>query len=467
MNKYNPLISDTFKHRFQGASLAELYNKDSDAAMNQYDDHQNELIAAADVVKSICYAIDNNGYLPDGVKISLKDIAVTSSQIQQFVEPVIETYVRSSYEPYTNISALFDDINVPKPVEINMKSFGKFDVAEVAEGGTVPMRIFDVGGAGERLALGFKKYGVGVGLTKEAIEADNWGFLKYWLNEAGKAFARNREKKAMVALELKAQTLMDNNGTSLIGPTRGRGISGAFNGTITPADLALAIAYGQMRDINFDTVLMNPMAWMMFKLYFGANTGTQMPGDANFYKPKRGKAAPGWPSSSNKFFKEAPGKFGNTSMGNDPIGLLYNGTPNFAMYGATFEDDIFNVGSPLNIMISPWVPYKQVEAGGAIGKFYTNLYLLDSENVGAFFNKYGPTISEWDDKSNDSTFWKVIEAFGIGVYNRGIGIGAIRNIIIDTSYDFKYTYNISSAPAEYPVYEPGGAPNDFWTNLFS
>lgn len=467
LNKFNPLLSDTFKTRFKAPSLNDIMsNIKNDGNDDYYNTKVAEFNEQIENVQYLCSAIDNSGVLPDGTIVSLKDVAMTSSQIQQFVEPTIETYIRESITPFTNISALFDEIDVPKPVEINMKAFGSFDVADIAEGSPVPMRIFDVAGSAERIALGFKKYGAGISLTKEAIESDNWGFLKYWLNEAGKAFARNREKKAMIALSMKSQILMDNNGASLLGPTRGRGISGAFNGTLTPADLAMTIAHGQVRDVNYDTILMNPMAWMMFRLYFGSLTSTKLPGNVGFYKPPKGGPAQGWPSSTNKFFKEAPGKYGNPSM-TDPLGLLTGGYPNFAMLGATFQDDPFNVGSPINVIISPWVPYRQITDGSAKDKYVTDIYLIDSSNVGAFFNRYGPTITEWDDKSIDAVNWKVVESFGVGIYNRGNGIGVIKNIIVDTSYDINLTWNITTQPADYGVYVPGATPNDAWTDLFS
>ncbi len=465
-NFYNPSLSDTFKSRFQPPELLNLVKSDNNTEqiITEATDKLNTFKESAALVKDLCYAIDSNGLMPDGSSITLRDF-VTSNEIKEFVEPVIETYIRSPISPLAQISSLFDEIDMVNSVEIDVKSFGSFDVGEVAEGGTVPMRIFDVNAAGERLALGFKKYGVGIGLTDEAIKADNWGFLAHWMKEARNAFIRNRERKAMVAIDLKGMILQDNNGQSLLGPTRGRSMSGAFNGTISPADLAMDLAWAQMREIYYDTIMINPMAYMLFKLYFNQSS-TKLPSDVNFYKPSRGAAAPGWPSSSNKFYKRAPGTFGNPSM-TDPLGLLENGFPNLAMYGATFEDDLFNVGSPIKIIVSPWVPYKLITAGDAKDKYLTNLYLIDSNNVGAFFNRSGPTVTEWKQAANDVNFWKIVEYFGIGIYNRGNGVGIIKNIVVDSSYDINFTYNLTTAPAIYPAYSPNGTPDGAFTGLFA
>ncbi len=466
MIKYNPILSDTFKERFQKIKVADLAKIDvnNEEDRKRVTDKQEEFDESAKFVSDLCHAIDSNGLMPDGSYITLRDF-VTSNEIKQFVEPVIETYIRNPISPVTQIANLFDEIPVVKAVDVDVKSFGSFDVAEVAEGGTVPMRIFDVNATGERLALGFKKYGVGIGMTQEAIDADSWGFLSYWMQEARNAFARNRERKAMVALDLKSIIIQDNNGPSQLGPTRGRGISGAFNGTLSPADLAMDLAWANMRDIYYDTIMINPMAYMMFKLYFTEST-TRLPSDINFYKPARGKAAPGWPYTNNKFFKRGPGAFGNPTM-TDPLGLLENGFPTLAMYGATFEEDIFDTGSPIKIIVSPWVPYKAITDGNAKDKYLTNLYLIDSNNVGAFFNRFGPKVTEWDSPANDVNFWKIVEQFGIGIYNKGSGVGVIKNIVIDSSYDFNFTYNITTEPTAYPAYSSGENPDAMFTGLFA
>ena len=60
----------------------------------------------------------------------------------------------------------------------------------------------------------------------------------------------------------------------------------------------------------------------------------------------------------------------------------------------------------------------------------TDIFLLDSMNLGAMFVQHGVEVDEWDDLSVDITKVKLKERYGYYIYEDGLGIGVFRNVAI-------------------------------------
>lgn len=400
-------------------------------------------------------AIANHGWSSmEGIKLDFKD-AVSSEFFRQFIPDAVEVIMRAEIEPQTPVSSmLFDVIDTytgQTMIEIGAIS-GAIAVKEVAEASEYPTVNFSVDG-GNAVRVTIKKYGLKFGLTMEAKELDQWGLLALFMRKIGNAFARKRESLCVDLMSLQGYTMYNNAspGNSLLGTTTGRGIDGAQNGTLSPEDLQWMYTWLSQRGFQPDTIIMNPLAWMLFattpqlrELVISGNrleNITEYPnsGYAPGFGTRLGKLGPSTVAIGGSIENPVLGKIGAHTYGTqlNPFGATFRARPSF-------------MPGPLNIILSPLVSYYQT-SGGA---YATNFIMCDSNNVGAIIRREAPTTEQWMENETEISWTKIRERYGACLYSQGRGIAIARNIILDKSYVFDNVNYQSLSPLTQSVAIP-------------
>jgi len=405
----------------------------------------------------------NNGRLPYGQtifqndRIRLKDM-LTSPDLARFLPRTIHTLLIEAAEPRLVVTSLFSQMELEKGIYVKIGAIGAIEASEIPEGAPWPIVNLSIADAGEALKpITITKHGMALPVTEEAIEEDQIGIINIWLKAAGRALARHKEKKAMQLLNETGTVLFDNADPThaIYGSLTGRNIAGVQNGTMTFNDLAVMFGYVTMRNYIPNTLIMHPLAWMVFA------TDPLM----REIMLKNGKIASetvpqGSPSST--FEGELPediqklgpkyGPFG-TGPGNGPDSFGRMGASAFTWklnpYGATFYTSPDFLPVPLQVIVTPFAYYK--EHGGragtvAEGKPTTHIIMCDSDAVGVLVQKSPIQVEDFEDPLRDIKTLKIGERYGFAIIDQGKAIVIAKNVIIDKNYVFDNVNSVTLAP---------------------
>lgn len=398
---------------------------------------------AAEVANNLACAIVNDGRVIDGSRLRLTD-AIMSPDITRFFPVAVEMIMREEMEPATPITNnVFDQMMAYKEgYDIKIGAIGAITIREVAEASEYPEVFFDVDG-GDMVSVIFKKYGVKLGMSREAKERDNWGILKLWLQKCSNAFARNKEKTHARILNNLGVTLIDNRtpADSFIGTVTGRGIDGAQNGTFSHNDLMKVYVWGQQRELNYDTIIMHPFAWEMWMVdpelkeiaMNGSNVAT--------YKMPSGMGAKGWPAPHGKL-GEQTGPYGNETNLLAKMGA-YPYTYDLNPFGMTYNIRPQTLPGLKTVIVSPHVP---IARDGVTGKYITNVIFVDSTNCGVHITKEATTSEQWEDTEKEVSWLKLRERNGTALYSQGRGVAVVKNVVCDRNYTFQNMNSVVLSP---------------------
>jgi hypothetical protein len=202
--------------------------------------------------------------------------------------------------------------------------------------------------------------------------------------------ARLKEQIALSRFKDAATIVFDNDSGSY-DDTTGRGITGAYNSTITWDDVVdMAAVLMAENHIPTDFIL-HPLMWSVFLK------------DSIFHMGGAASAV-------------------NTSWG----------------YRPQSKDGALNATAPmgLNVLVSPFVSFT-AKSGETLAK--SDLFLIDRNEVGSLLVKDDMSTDQFDDPSRDIRSMKMKERYDIVMLGDGEGITVAKNVRLARNYEVQVT----------------------------
>jgi hypothetical protein len=359
---------------------------------------------------------------------SMKDM-VGVSAIRPLLQTAMQIIIREPVEPLMVIQGLFNRVEA-KGLETNVLAgaIGAVTAGDIPEHGTYPEVMFQIGGALQTAYIG--KSGLAASFTDEALRYSTWDIMAMNLRLMRNALMRHKEQKAVAFLRQLGTELFNNASpsTSLFGVTTGRGLNMAANGTVIMDDLVKAMAHMTEEGSTPDILLVHPilfLQWLqdpvMRNMFVGGAGGSYF----GSYSGNPGPVAP-WSNgplgSMGPRLGQQVTPFDNTS-GESPDYAI-----NERAHGMTSAPILPGYFPwPLRIMPSALVPFDET-AG------LTDMFLLESGNIGFMLVDEDLTQVEWRDENVDVVKVKLRERYGFGVANEGQSVGVLKNIKLGRNY---------------------------------
>lgn len=229
---------------------------------------------------------------------------------------------------------------------------------------------------------------------------------------AGRALARWKERKVANLILDNGQNIIDNSGSGTKSST-GRDAAGAYNGTLTLDDLMYA--FGEMIADGFtpNAIIMHPFAWKIFA----------QEGIARAFGFQNGMSPLMW-----QMPKGAPGIAPQWGVGGN--GLL-NGTQvtSPGQLATTFTDVPSIFPRSFQIIVTPYMTFSS-------STNRTTLALVDTDELGVMVVDEELKTDEWNDPARDIMKVKFRERYAVATLNNGQGIGLLKDISLNRSFDF-------------------------------
>jgi len=381
-------------------------------------------------------------------EIEFKD-TIATPDITPWLPQVIERNVLEASEPLLVLNGLFERMSYEAGQVIEFPAVGAVTAADIAELESYPLVRLQESGATVTAKVG--KSGVAFELSDEAMSRSRFDIVGMHLRACARALARHKEVKAANLITSLGVVAFDNvNPTSsMFGVTHGRGLNGTANGSLILDDLFDAFAQVMMAGFTPNTLIMNPLTFVMFlkdpvlravtlaggnQVWYGGWRGnpamtqngsrTHVSGGQSVTSPLSGGTAVATASSANEF---------NTALTSAPV------LPNRWAW-------------PLRIVVSPWVPYNP-------GTKRTDIVICDGSELGLYIEEYGVKVDRWQDMAVDSTKVKLKESYCYHILNEGLGVAVLKNVKVvpnEVVLPAQATQVVSGSPTIIPATTPVG-----------
>tara|TARA_B100000131_G_scaffold50291_1_gene44923 strand:+ start:991 stop:2364 length:1374 start_codon:yes stop_codon:yes gene_type:complete len=382
--------------------------------------------------------------------------AFFTEDLTRFIGTTVTNIVQEAVEPeLLVVPNLFKSVAYEGPGRtVEIGGVGALHAAEVPEGQEYPEADFTFGD-GYIIQLGIAKHGLKLRITQEVIDDNLFDVFGMWLQMAGRALARHKEEYGIMLLNDMGITVFDNSQASTataLGTTSGRNIAGDFNGSMTANDIFDMWVYGYLRGFNYDTLLMNPLAW---KVFMNDDKAREIFFSNGIVASNRAPEG----SGANTFGSV----MGGMGYKMDPYGNDYNNlgageiagpnpfTQSLNPLGSSFQLAPRYLPSPLKVIVSPHVGYSQasIDPAGDDGDAYnvnvTDIIMADSQNCGLLMTKEGVSMDEWNDPERDIRAMKIKERWGMALLAQGKGVAVAKNVVIEDNYTFENTNSATLA----------------------
>jgi hypothetical protein len=376
--------------------------------------------------------------------------AFFTEDLTRYIGTTVTRLVQEAIEPeLLVIPNLFKQISYEGPGRsVEIGSVGAFHAAEIPEGQEYPEADFSYG-EGFIMQLGINKHGLKLRVTQEVLDDNLFDVFGMWLNMAGRALARHKEEYGIALMNDMGITVFDNSAAtasdSELGYTNGRGIDGAFNGSMTINDIFDMWVYGYLRGFNYDSLIINPLAWKVFMNDPKTREILFSNGVISTNRVPAGSGASTFGSS-----------FGQLGYQPDPTGNDFNSlsaaqvagpnpfTQSLNPLGASFNIAPRYLPSPLKVIVSPHVGYRTATASGGSVKV-ADVIMADSQNCGLLMTKEGVSIDEWRDPEVDMRAMKIKERWGMALLSQGKGVAVARDMVIADNHVFDNVNQVTLA----------------------
>jgi len=401
-----------------------------------------------DIMSGRSYYVDENG---DRQTYNIQDVLRKPDLVPLTQESISKVFIDEIEPDATIYNTLFTEVGVTRPGTFEFTAAGELNVGTVGEDGEYPETNFTFGVGGYRIQAQVQKYGLAVRIANEVLEENLVDIVGMWLRKARNAMVRNREKMSWDHI-LKYGIVEFNNaaptsaslGNRGIQTTTGRGIDGVQNGSMSVNDMLELYTTAMIDGYTLDTIIMHPFAWQMFmvdpemkEIIMSNNTVVSMrPPQGGLFNRMRvlegpnglgltygkGNGNPTMDPSNGKFF---PDPFSRSMMA----------------YGATMNIKPSIWPTPLTIIVSPFVPIRQVGEN-----YVTDLIFAQAGECGIVFRKDDPIVDQFDLEMKEQTYIRMKESFGIGILNQGKSIRIAKNIVVSRNYVFQNANNVTLDP---------------------
>jgi len=411
-------------------------------------EEQEQLEKDLQILDRVYSAFVNDGFVYNesmAARIEIRDL-LTLPDVERFVPQVVVRILHEAREPNLMISSLFDHIRLERGQTIQVGAIGAVTIHQIPEVGEYKPVDLQLD-SGDMIGISVRKYGCLLQFTEEMIEDSQWDVIGLWMRAAGRAFARNREKRAAQLLAVNGEVVFDNASTvnAFAGATTGRDISGAANGSMTANDLFDMFAFLSLREFTPDTLIMHPLAWSMWATDPELKEIVLLNGQLTSRRLPSGMADPGWPTTHGGLGERTKATGLGLGSADPSVAAAYQkigavgGTANLSALGATFRAQPDFLPRPLNVLVSPFLPFSNAGKVGTTNVSTTSLIVLDSTAVGAFIEKTALSTDEFDDPMRDVRNMKLRERWGLVLYQQGKGVAIAKNIVLAKNYVFSNT----------------------------
>jgi len=365
----------------------------------------------------------NNGYVKGASgRVSLsdlmnKDIALTkvmrdnfSSDHPLLIPRVISNIAREAIEPNLVLTPLMQRVNYSAGAQVVFPAWGAIHAADIAEGSEYPERSMELAG---HVTATIGKSGVAIKISEEMVRYSQFDVMSMHFRAAGRALARWKEKKVANLILDNGLSIIDNTGAGTKSST-GRAADGSYNGTLCLDDIFYA--YGTMVNNGFtpNCLIMHPFAWKIF-----AQEGIARAfGFINNNSSMMWQLPQGAPGNAPSFGPGGQNGLLNSTYASAPSQLATTFTNVPSIFPANFR-----------IIVTPYMTFD-------LATNRTTIALCDVNELGVLIVDEELRTEEWNDPSKDIMKVKFRERYALAVLNDGRGIGLMKDISLNRSFDF-------------------------------
>lgn len=372
----------------------------------------------------------NNGYDPETKsRVAIKD-AMDIQNAAFLIPRVLTQIVQEGIEPLLIGTSLLTRIDYVEGMQTVFPAIPPLHAAEVGDGMGLPL--YDIAVAGS-MTYGTKvaRHGLGLKIAKRFLENSTYPWINFWLKLAGNALARHKEEY-IFSFITQLGTVVFNNSVAarttgaaadvpIKGATSGRNLKGQFNGSMTVDDVFDMYAAVLIQGFIPDTMLVHPMAWLMWVKDPVLREFAIQAGGGSFFANFAGNLA----AQSNNWYN-----FGGLGFGHGQTSGYTAGAPTSGSEASTVNMPQNRtsapvlpsyLGLPFKILVSPFMNY-------APSTRTTDILMFNSKNLGALIVEEDPNVRSFDDARYGLQEMYIEETYGFGIINEGQSIAVAKNI---------------------------------------
>jgi hypothetical protein len=413
----------------------------------------NTMVQMTDVEKAQLRRFDTifraNGYDPEEKRhITIKD-ALDIQNAAFMIPRVMTQIVQEGIEPLLIGTSLLQKIDYVPGMQTVFPAIEPLHAEEVGDNMGLPIFNINVAGA-TTYGTTVKRHGLMLKIAKRYVEESTYPWINMWLRLAGNALARHKEEYIFSFITQLGQVIFNNDPASrtttstlqpIKGPTTGRNYKGQLNGSMVVDDIFDMYAQLLLNGFIPDTMLVHPMAWLMWVKDPVMREFAIQAGGGSFFANWTGNVA----SQSNLFYNFGGMGFSTGQTGQYTQGQLSggqishpDGIPSHMTSAPVLPGYL---GLPFRILVSPFMRFDPMSRE-------TDIIMFNSKNLGALIVDEEPHVRSFDDNRYGLQELAIEETYGFGILNEGLAIGTAMNIKI-RSNEFvmpaRSVYNLSDA----------------------
>lgn len=371
-----------------------------------------------------------NGYDPkDGSTISIKD-ALDIQNAAFMIPRAMTQIVQEGIEPLLIGEKLLQKIQYKAGMTTVFPAIEPLRADMAGDGMDLPQYNINVGGA-QSFGVQVQRHGLRLKIAKRFVDESSYPWINFWLRLAGNALARHKEEFIFDFITKLGTIVFDNDVDArrptapfqpIKGVTTGRNYKGQFNGSMTVEDIFDMYAAVMLNGFIPDTLLVHPLAWMMFVKDPVLREFAIQSGGGSFFANWQGQVA----VKGNPFYN-----FGGLGQGQGQTGSYTGGkltggevsNPEAGNYQHMTSAPILPsyLGLPFRILVSPFVHFDPETRT-------TDVMMFNSKNLGALIVAEEPHVKSWEDGQYNITNMSIEETFGFGILQEGQAIAVAKNV---------------------------------------
>jgi hypothetical protein len=373
-----------------------------------------------------------NGYDPEVKRhVAIKD-AMDVHNAAFLIPRVLTQIVQEGIEPLLIGTSLLQHIDYVPGMQTVFPAIPALHAEEVGDTQGLPIYDIAVGGAAT-YGTTVKRHGLMLKIAKRFVEESTYPWVNFWLRLAGNALARHKEEYIFNFITQLGTVVFDNSVAArtsgaatqpIKGVTTGRNYKGQFNGSMTVDDVFDMYAAVLLNGFIPDTMLVHPMAWLMWVKDPVMREFAIQAGGGSFFANWTGNPA----VEGNKFYNFQGLGFGTGQTGQYTQGALTGGDPadpKAGLYQRMTSGPVLPgyLGLPFKILVSPFMRFNPDTRE-------TDILMFNSRNLGALIVAEQPHVKSWEDNRYSISEMAIEETYGFGILNEGQAIAVAKNIKI-------------------------------------
>jgi hypothetical protein len=413
----------------------------------------------------------NNGFDPEvGRHVTMKD-AMDIQNAAFMIPRVMTQIIQEGIEPLLIGTSLLQKIDYVPGMQTVFPAIEPLRAEEIGDNMGLPIYNINVAGA-QTFGTTVKRHGLGLKISKRYIDESTYPWMQMWLRLAGNALARHKEEYIFNFITQLGQVIFNNDPAArtsgyggidvpVKGVTTGRNYKGQLNGSMVVDDIFDMYAQLLLNGFIPDTLLVHPMAWLMWVKDPVLREFAIQAGGGSFFANFTGNAA----VLGNPFYN-----FGGLGQGQGQSatyanGVMTGGDPSTPQGGAYQRQTSAPVlpnylGMPFRILVSPFMKFDPINRT-------CDMLMFNSKNLGALIVDEEAHVKSFEDSRYGLQEMFIEETYGFGILNEGLAIGVAKNVKI-TPNEFvlpaRTVFNLSESGSTFEdlntVAEFGGSPLD-------